>query len=95
MASDSSADRRGVLGPFPILGIPVRFHFTFVLIVLLLIVAGLGQKASIWTDVIYIFALFGSVLLHELGHALVSRAYGIPTIEIVMLPIGGLAKLAR
>jgi Zn-dependent protease len=44
---------------------------------------------------IYLIALFSSVLLHELGHVAVSKRYGIATIEIVMFPIGGLARLER
>lgn len=75
-------------------GVPVRFHFTFVLFVIFLGVVGLegpsGAQAAI-----YVLALFGSVLLHELGHALVSRRYGIRTVEIVMFPIGGVARLER
>jgi Zn-dependent protease/CBS domain-containing protein len=44
---------------------------------------------------IYIVALFGSVLLHELGHAVTAKQYGIRTLEIVMFPIGGVARLER
>jgi Zn-dependent protease len=42
--------------------------------------------------VLYIVALFASVLLHELGHTLAARRYGIRTIEIVMFPIGGVSR---
>ena len=75
-------------------GVPVRLHFTFVLLVILLIAIGLegpsGAEAAI-----YVLALLICVLLHELGHSLVSRRYGIKTVEIVMFPIGGVARLER
>jgi Zn-dependent protease/CBS domain-containing protein len=60
-----------------------------------LIMIGVSGDQSAMVTVIYIGALFGSVLLHELGHALVSKRYGIRTLEIVMFPIGGLARLER
>ena len=41
----------------------------------------------------FLFAVFGSVLLHELGHALVARRYGMRTHSIVLTPIGGIANL--
>jgi Zn-dependent protease len=76
-------------------GIPIRLHFTFVLLFAFLLFVGIGAQQSLWADILYIAAIFGSVILHELGHALVARRYGVRTIEIVMFPIGGVARLAR
>jgi Zn-dependent protease/CBS domain-containing protein len=76
-------------------GVPVRFHFTFVLLLVFLVVIGVGGRQSGLRQALYLLALFASVLLHELGHAVVSRRYGIRTLEIVMFPIGGVARLER
>lgn len=85
----------GSIGVVRLFGVPIRLHFTFVLLLLFLLFIGFGPNQSAATMVIYILALFGSVLLHELGHAVVARRYGINTLEIVMFPIGGLARLDR
>jgi Zn-dependent protease/CBS domain-containing protein len=77
-----------------ILGVPVRFHFTFILLVVFLGAIGLESPSGAQAA-IYILALFASVLLHELGHAVVSKAYGIRVLEIVMFPIGGVARMER
>jgi Zn-dependent protease len=77
------------------LGVPVRLHFTFVLLLIFLVVIGLGSNQSPATFSLFVLALIASVLLHELGHALVSSRYGIRTLEIVMYPIGGAARLER
>src|SRR5262249_42087307 len=85
----------GTIGAVTLFGVPVRFHFTFVLLLVFLLFIGVGAKQSGASTALYVVALFGSVLLHELGHALVARRYGIRTLEIVMYPIGGMASPER
>ncbi|MGO9262286.1 MAG: site-2 protease family protein [Bryobacteraceae bacterium] len=85
----------GSLPALHLFGVPVRLHFTFVLLLVFLLVAGVGEKQSGASTALYVVALFASVLLHEVGHALVARRYGIRTIEIVMFPIGGVSRPER
>ena len=76
-------------------GTEIRIHLTFLL--LLVLVAGgawqSGGAAAALEGTTFILLLFGSVLLHELGHATAARRYGIATPWIVLLPIGGIAAL--
>jgi Zn-dependent protease/CBS domain-containing protein len=76
-------------------GVPVRLHFTFVILIIFISTLGIRGGESAVFNAIYISALFTSVLLHELGHAGVAKRYGIRTTEIVMYPIGGVARLER
>src|SRR5579862_545958 len=85
----------GAVGSLRVLGVPIRLHFTFVLLLIFLIVTGLGSNQSAANYTLFILAMIVSVLLHELGHALVSSLYGIRTLEIMMYPIGGVARLER
>ena len=82
-------------GGIRILGVPVRLHFTFILLVIFIVTLGARGGGSAAFNAIYILALFASVLLHELGHVGVSKRYGIRTLEIVLYPIGGVARLER
>jgi Zn-dependent protease/CBS domain-containing protein len=83
----------GTVGNLRLFGVPIRLHFTFLLLLVFLIFIGIGGKQSGVTTAVYIVALFGSVLVHELCHALVARIYGLHTREIVMFPIGGVSRL--
>lgn len=83
------------MGAIRIFGVPVRLHFTFILLLVFLLFIGIGEKQSGPSTVVYVLALFASVLLHELGHALVARRHGIGTVEIVMFPIGGVSRPER
>jgi Zn-dependent protease/predicted transcriptional regulator len=81
-----------------ILGIDVYIHFTFLLLLgfigLSQALAGGGLPAAA-NGMVFFLCLFGCVLLHEYGHALMARRYGIKTRDITLLPIGGLARLER
>ena len=79
---------------FRLFGVPVRLHFTFVVFIAFLLLSARGDQ-SLMANAITIIAFFASVLLHELGHASVARRYGIRTLEIVMYPIGGVARLEK
>jgi Zn-dependent protease len=79
---------------FRLLGVPVRLHFTFILLLVFLIVTDLGQESS-GSYALFILGLFGSVLLHEMAHAAVAKQFGVRTAEIVMFPIGGVSRMER
>lgn len=74
-----------------IAGIPIRLHFTFVLVVLWIGVV--AAETGVLKAAGLIGAIFLCVVLHELGHALTAKAYGIRTRDITLYPIGGVAML--
>lgn len=77
-------------------GVELRVHATFVML-LAWFAAGVWSEgpAAVLLRLAFIVALFACVVLHELGHALAARHYGIVTRDITVLPIGGLARLER
>jgi Zn-dependent protease len=72
-----------------IAGIDVFVHPTFLLLLLPGVLAG-GLES-----VLFLLATFGCVLMHEYGHALMARRFGIETADITLYPIGGVARLRR
>ncbi len=79
-------------------GIGIYVHITFLLWPLWI---GLTQwletqsPAEVLAGIAFVLVLFTIVVLHELGHALTARRFGISTREITLLPIGGVARLER
>ncbi len=78
-------------------GIDIHVHATF-LILLAYIAFGSWQEgggAAAVDGVLFILAVFASVVAHEYAHALTARRYGVRTRDITLLPIGGVARLER
>src|SRR5258708_25796914 len=76
-------------------GVELRIHATFFLLMLfdLFILpseSGPPSLASMQRGLILVAIISGSVVLHELGHAVVSRRNGLPVKGIMLLPIGGI-----
>jgi len=74
-------------------GIPIRLHFTFLLFLLWVGLAGPNGAGGL--SIAYVLALFLCVVLHELGHSVVAQRYGIPVLDITLYPIGGVARIEK
>src|SRR5690606_6295240 len=79
-------------------GIDVYLHWTFALLILgafaFYLLGGQTVEVAV-AGVLLILAVFGCVVLHEFGHALTARRFGVPTKDITLYPIGGVARLQR
>src|SRR5258705_1269393 len=81
-----------------IAGIRLYLHWTFLLLLAFVFYVDLGEGIGLSgaaQRVIFVVTLFGCIVLHELGHALAARRYGISTRDITLLPIGGVARMER
>jgi len=79
-------------------GIPVYLHGTFLVLVGFVLLGKWRQGGDLGSavgSVLFLLAIFATIVLHELGHALTARQFGIRTRDITLLPIGGIARLER
>lgn len=77
-------------------GIDIYIHATFVLLLLWVAVGhAAGGAAVISRGLALVVAVFMIVVMHELGHSLAARHFGIRTRDITLLPIGGVSRLER
>jgi len=78
-----------------IIGIPVRLHLTFLLLLAFLTITMRGKEMTVdLRGVLMVVLLFGCVLVHELSHSIVAMRKGIKVHSITLLPIGGVAQMA-
>ena len=94
-SSLTSPRTAGTVRGFRLFGVPVRLHFTFVLLMIFLLVTDLAASQSTGSYALFLLGLFGSVLLHEMAHAWTAARFGVKTTEIVMFPIGGVSRMER
>jgi len=79
-------------------GIGIFIHWTFVFLILFIVFVnykhGQNSMQAVWS-VLFVLCVFITVVLHELGHALIAKSFNIKTKSITLLPIGGIARLER
>lgn len=83
---------------FRVAGIGIYVHVTFFLLLIVLGAQGFATHHRLQDalgEIGFIITLFFIIVLHELGHALTARRFGIATKDITLLPIGGVARLER
>ena len=78
-----------------IFGVPVRLHFTFLLLLAFVAFLGFEEGSSALGHILYVLGLFAAVFVHEMAHSFAARRFGIRTLEILLLPLGGVARLER
>jgi hypothetical protein len=89
---------RGSIKIAVVAGIGIYLHWTFAVLMAWLLMGGLiqgGAVSKMLLPLAFVLALFACVILHELGHALTAKRYGIKTRDFALLPIGGIARLER
>ena len=81
-----------------IFGVDLYMHATFLLLLIFVAAQHYFQRRQVGDAVLgvaFVLAVFAIVVLHELGHVLTARQFGIATRDITLLPIGGVARLER
>src|SRR5271157_6519682 len=78
-------------------GTAVKIHITFLLFLAWIAFSawGRGGFSAALDSTLFIVLIFLCVVLHEFGHILAARRYGIQSPEVTLLPIGGVASMPR
>lgn len=86
--------RRGSLALGRVAGVPLRVHWSFAFLVALVVVTA-GSTAALVAELVWVVAVFASVVVHEVAHCVVARHRGAVVVDILLLPIGGLSEFDR
>ena len=80
-----------------IAGTAIRVHVTFLLFLLFIgiVVYRANGPAAAWDTLAFVTLIFVCVVLHEFGHILMARRFGIQTRDVTLFPIGGVASMER
>jgi len=75
-------------------GAKIYIHWSFWILAIFVFLSGLSQGVYQAIALVgFVFAVFGCVFLHELGHAVAAKGFGKKTHDITLLPIGGVARI--
>ena len=87
---------KGAFQIINISGIPIKLHWSFVLVLVWVVFEG-RRSGMDWEHVLWfaflMIGVFVCIVLHELGHAFSARRYGVETRDIILSPLGGVARL--
>ncbi|MFM9026419.1 MAG: site-2 protease family protein [Bacteroidota bacterium] len=79
-------------------GTRIFLHWSFLFLLLYVLVSEWIKQSSFYSAVLLgllLVAVFATVILHELGHVLTAKRFGCRTKDIILLPIGGVARMER
>jgi Zn-dependent protease/predicted transcriptional regulator len=90
---------------FKIFGIQIGLHYSWLLIALLVVLSLVGQFTAtnprwgstvIWgLAVLTAFLFFAAIVVHELSHAVIAKARGLPVRSITLFALGGVAQIEK
>ncbi|WP_299441353.1 site-2 protease family protein [uncultured Aquimarina sp.] len=89
---------KGSLHLGSVFNVAIKVHWTFLLIIVWVTFLELksgGNVQNVLVSIFFILLVFVCVVLHEFGHILTARRFGVNTKKITLLPIGGVASMDR
>jgi Zn-dependent protease len=89
-----TTQRRGSIRVARLFGIDIRVHWTFLLLIAVVALSS-SDRSQFWMNLLWIVAVFGSVLVHEFSHCFVARRRGAVVEDILLTPIGGMSEMQQ